>query len=85
MTVTHLASHGGAFQAGYLALALGVPTLGWILLIVGLKQRARTRPQPGARPHQLTPPARAASSGTALIVVGAALLTVGVLAIAWRL
>ncbi|KZS83391.1 hypothetical protein [Mycobacterium persicum] len=84
MTVTSLAAHGGAFQAAYLTVALVVPTVGWIVLIVGLKQRSRGRPRPGVpRPPQ--PPNRGRSPGTTLIVIGTVLLTLGVLAIFGRL
>ncbi|KZS65473.1 hypothetical protein A4G26_09675 [Mycobacterium kansasii] len=86
MTVTSLAAHGGAFQAAYLMAALVVPTVGWILLIVGLKQRSRGRPQPGVRrPPQPSSPNRGRSPGTTLIVIGTVLLTLGVLAIFGRL
>ena len=86
MAVTHLAAHDAAFQAAYLIAALGVPTVGWILLIVGLKQRSRSRPQSHLkRPAQSSSPARGGSSGTTLIVIGAVLLALGVLAIVGRL
>ncbi|EUA05863.1 hypothetical protein I546_5894 [Mycobacterium kansasii 732] len=87
MTVTSLAAHADAFQAAYLMTALVVPTVGWILLIVGLKQRSRGRSQPGVlRPPQPSSPnPRGRSSGTTLIVIGTVLLTLGVLAIFGRL
>ena len=89
MTVTHLAAQNTAFQAAYLIAALGVPTVGWILLIVGLKQRSRSRPQSHLkrRAQSSSPgtPGKDGSSGTTLIVVGVVLLVLGVLAIVVRL
>jgi hypothetical protein len=88
MTVTYLATQS-AFQAAYLIAALGVPTVGWILLIVGLKQRSRSRPQSHLkrRAQSSSPgkPGKDVSSGTTLIVVGVVLLVLGVLAIVGRL
>jgi hypothetical protein len=91
MTVTYLATQS-AFQAAYLIAALGVPTVGWILLIVGLKQRSRSRPQShlkrraqSSSPGKPGKPGKAVSSGTTLIVVGVVLLVLGVLAIVGRL
>ncbi|QUR69225.1 hypothetical protein [Mycobacterium spongiae] len=85
MTATFLAAPDAVFRTGYLVAALGVPTVGWILLIVGLKQRSRGRPQPGARStnHPASPPEK--SAGTRLILVGAVLMALGVLAIIARL
>jgi hypothetical protein len=85
MAVTYLAAHGAAFQAGFLILALGVPTVGWILLIVGLKQRSRSRPQSHLKRQARSKPAKGAASGTTLIVIGAVLLALGLLAIVARL
>ncbi|OSC40172.1 hypothetical protein [Mycobacterium decipiens] len=85
MTVTYLAANGAAFQAGYLIAALGVPTLGWVLLIVGLKQRSSSRDQPGVhRTDPLSPP-QGGSPGTRLIIIGLVLMALGVLAILGRL
>jgi hypothetical protein len=88
MTVTYLATQS-AFHAAYLIAALGVPTVGWILLIVGLKQRSRSRPQSHLkrRAQSSSPgkPGKDGSSGTTLIVVGVVLLVLGVLAIVGRL
>jgi hypothetical protein len=90
MTVTYLATQS-AFQTAYLIAALGVPTVGWILLIVGLKQRSRSRPQSHLkrRPQPSSPGKGKGkgkqSSGTTLIAVGVVLLVLGVLAIVWRL
>ena len=86
MAVTYLAAHDAAFQAAYLVAALGVPTVGWILLIVGLKQRSRSGPQPHLkRQARSKPPAGGGSSGTKLIVIGAVLLALGVIAIVGRM
>jgi hypothetical protein len=87
MTVTHLAAPNGAFQAAYLVAALGVPTVGWILLIVGLKQRSRSRPQSHLkrRPEPSSPGKDKQSSGTTLNARGVVLLVLGVLAIVGRL
>jgi UDP-N-acetylmuramyl pentapeptide phosphotransferase/UDP-N-acetylglucosamine-1-phosphate transferase len=88
VTVTYLATQS-AFQTAYLIAALGVPTVGWILLIVGLKQRSRSRPQSHLkrRPQPSSPGKGKGkqSSGTTLIVVGVVLLVLGVLAIVGRL
>ncbi|MGB9227197.1 hypothetical protein [Mycobacterium sp.] len=85
MTVTHLAAQNVAFQTGFLIVALGVPTVGWILLIVGFKQRSRSRPQPHLRPEFRSAPRQGAPSGTKLIVIGAVLLALGAIAIVGRL
>lgn len=85
MAVTYLAAQNTAFQVGYLVLALGVPTVGWILLIVGLKQRSRGRPRPGAQLTDHPVSAPTGPSGTRLVIIGAALLAVGLSAILWRL
>ena len=85
MAVIYLAAPDAAFQAAYLIAALGVPTVGWVLLIVGLKQRSRSRPQSHLKRPTQPASGKRGSSGTTLIVVGAVLLTLGVLAIAGRL
>jgi hypothetical protein len=85
MTVSHLAAQNVAFQTGYLVLALGVPTVGWILLIIGLRQRSRSRPQPHIRPEYRATPRQGAPSGTNLIVIGAVLLAIGAIAVVARL
>lgn len=83
MTVTYLAAQNAAFQVAFLVAALGVPTVGWVLLIVGLKQRSRGRPRPGAGLTDNPPPD--APSGTRLVVIGAVFMALGVLVIVWRL
>lgn len=85
MTATYLAAPSGAFQAAFLAAALGVPTVGWILLVVGLKQRAHSRPQPGIRRKEDATPPEDRPSGNRFITIGAVLIAVGVLVIAARL
>lgn len=69
----------------YLAAMFGIPTVGWILLIIGLKQRSHSRPHRHMDPRQQPPPPQARPPGTTLIIIGAVLLTLGVLAIIGRL
>jgi hypothetical protein len=52
---TYLADRDIGFQAGYLAAALGIPLVGLILQIVGLRQRSRRRPRPGPYPPPFPP------------------------------
>ncbi|MGB9305267.1 MAG: hypothetical protein WCB92_16755 [Mycobacterium sp.] len=85
MTVTYLAGNGSLLHTAYLAAALVVPTVGWILLIVGFKQRSRSRPQPHLRPEFRSAPRQGAPSGTKLIVIGAVLLALGAIAVVGRL
>ncbi|CAM2882259.1 hypothetical protein BST27_24160 [Mycobacterium intermedium] len=85
MTATYLAAPSGVFQAAFLVAALGVPTVGWILVVVGLKQRAHSRPQPGIRRKEDPTPPEDRPSGSKFIGVGAALIAVGVVVIAIRL
>jgi UDP-N-acetylmuramyl pentapeptide phosphotransferase/UDP-N-acetylglucosamine-1-phosphate transferase len=85
MTVTHLASDHGALQTAYIAAVLIVPTVGWILLIIGFRQRSRSRPQAHLRPEFRAAPRQGAPSGTKLIVIGAVLLALGAIAIVGRL
>jgi hypothetical protein len=92
--VTELAEGSAAEHVGYLIGLFGIPSVGAILLIVGLQRRSRNRrqppfanpmappgyPPPGPHPYGYPPPPRPrASSGTALIVVGSLLLGFGVL------
>jgi hypothetical protein len=85
MTVTHLAIDHGALQTAYIAAVLIVPTVGWILLIIGLRQRSRSRPQPHIRPEYRATPRQGAPSGTKLIAIGAVLLALGAIAVLGRL
>ncbi|OBK46968.1 hypothetical protein [Mycobacterium sp. 1081908.1] len=71
-------------QVGYLAALVGVPAIGLICLILGLRSRNRARPVTLGSPHP-PPQPRAGKSGTALIVVGSVLLTLGALGIAGNL
>jgi UDP-N-acetylmuramyl pentapeptide phosphotransferase/UDP-N-acetylglucosamine-1-phosphate transferase len=72
------------FQTAYLVAALIVPTVGWILLIIGFKQRSRHHPQTHLRPEFRQAPRKGAPTGTRLIVIGAVLLALGALAIVGR-
>ncbi len=85
MTASYVAAPNGVFQVGFLLAALGVPTVGWILLVLGWKQRSQSRPQSGVRRPQHPKPAAERPSGTKLIVMGAALMALGVLVIVGRL
>jgi hypothetical protein len=75
-------SHEVGVQVGYLAAMFGVPTIGLICLLIGLRARsarAVTTGSPG-----LSQP-RPAKWATTLIILGAVLLTVGALGIAGNL
>src|SRR5271166_469409 len=85
MTVTYLAGNDSVLHTAYLAVALVVPTVLWILLIVGFRQRSRSRPQAHLRPEYRAAPRQGAPSGTKLIVIGAVLLALGAIAIVGRL
>ena len=60
-------------QVGYLAALVGVPAIGLICLILGLRARNRARP------------VTTGTTGTTLIIVGSVLLTLGALGIAGNL
>jgi hypothetical protein len=60
VTATYLASGDVGFQAGYSLAAFGIPAVGLILLIVGIKQRSGNRRQPGTYPP---PPGLPANTG----------------------
>ena len=85
MTATYLAAANSAFHVGVLVAALGLPTVGWVLVVIGLKQRSHSRPQPEIRRRQDPTPAEERPSGTRLIAIGAVLIALGVLVIAARL
>lgn len=85
MTVTHLAAPNAAFQVAFLVAALGIPTVGWVLVVVGLKQRSHRHPQPEIRRTQNPTPPEERPSGSKFIAVGAVLIALGVLVIAARL
>ena len=56
MNATYLAADDIAYRAGYLVAAIGIPLVGLILLIVGLKQRSRRRLRPGPYAPPYPPP-----------------------------
>lgn len=77
-----MTSHEVGVQVGYLAAMFGVPTIGVVCLIIGLRARnarAVTAGSPGS------PQPRPAKWATTLIIVGAVLLTLGALGIAGNL
>ncbi|ORW89949.1 hypothetical protein AWB92_20750 [Mycobacterium sp. IEC1808] len=77
-----MTSHEVGVQVGYLAVVLGVPAIGVVCLIIGL--RARSARAVTAGPPD-APESRPAKWATTLIVVGAVLLTLGALGIAGNL
>jgi hypothetical protein len=84
-------SHEVGVQVGYLAAMCGVPAIGLICLIIGLRVRNRARPVTTGPPYPPVPPMtyppqpRPGKSSTTLIAVGAVLLTLGALGIAGNL
>ncbi|SPM34173.1 hypothetical protein MRAB57_1986 [Mycobacterium rhizamassiliense] len=113
MGVSVLAAGGPGYVAGQLAFDFGIPLIGLVCLIIGLRESARSRrqqrpaypaypyppgpppmgypgagypgpypprPYPGYPPYPPPPPPRPkGKSGTALIIIGAVLLTFGIL------
>jgi hypothetical protein len=75
-------SHEVGVQVGYLAAVFGIPTMGVVCLIVGLRARSARAVTTGSPD---SPPARPAKWATTLIVLGAVLLTLGALGIAGNL
>jgi hypothetical protein len=69
-------------QVGYLAAMFGVPAIGLICLLIGLRAR-NARAVTAGSPY--SPQPRPARSATTLIVVGAVLLTLGAVGIAGNL
>jgi hypothetical protein len=69
VTVTELAEGTAAYNVGYLTAEFGIPILGLVLLIVGLRQRSRRRrqppgyPPPGPSPYGYPPPSGPIGSG----------------------
>lgn len=108
MGVSVLAAGGPGYVAGQLAFDFGIPLIGLVCLIIGLRESARSRrqqrpaylyppgpppmgypgagypgpypprPYPGYPPYP-PPPRPKGKSGTALIIIGAVLLTFGIL------
>jgi hypothetical protein len=75
-------SHEVGVQVGYLAAMFGIPTIGVVCLIVGLRARNARAVTTGS-PY--SPQARPAKWATTLIIFGAVLLTLGALGIAGNL
>jgi hypothetical protein len=55
VTVTELAETGLAYHAGYLTAMFGIPIVGLVLLIVGLRQRSQSRRLPSSA-NPMVPP-----------------------------
>jgi hypothetical protein len=56
VVTTFLAERDAAVQAGYLIGLFGIPLAGLVMLIIGLRQRSRSRVQPGPYPPGYPPP-----------------------------
>ncbi|OBI70717.1 hypothetical protein [Mycobacterium sp. E796] len=77
-----MTSHEVGVQVGYLAAVFGVPAIGVVCLIIGLRARSARAVTVGSAGSPQSPPAKWA---TTLIVVGAVLLTLGAFGIAGNL
>jgi hypothetical protein len=92
VTSQYAASDGSAYHAGVLVAAFGIPLIGLICLVIGLWDRSPGPPRPPmgypgrypgppypAYPPYVYPQQRTGKSGTVLIIIGAVLLTIGIL------